>query len=100
MGAETRIIQHGSVYAMGIWLATVEYITTRMESNSIELQIRVTNGERDLSESSIFAEELVLELADGRRRRMIPLSGSVVSGTYRVRLEGEPLTAAEPHAAM
>jgi hypothetical protein len=72
---------------MGIWLAAVDYSIVRIEPSSIELRIRVTNGERDLSTSSIFAEEMEIELEDGQRGKMLPLSGSIASGVYNVRLD-------------
>jgi hypothetical protein len=87
MDTGMRNTQHGSVYAMGIWLAAVDYNTVKVEATSMELKIRVTNGERDLSPSSIFAEEMELEMADGRRGKMLPLSGSVASGVYSVWLD-------------
>lgn len=87
MDAGMRNTQHGAVYAMGIWLAAVDYSIVRIEPSSIELRIRVTNGERDLSTSSIFAEEMEIELEDGQRGKMLPLSGSIASGVYNVRLD-------------
>ena len=98
MDIEARNTQHGSVYARGIWLAAVEFNTVKAEATGAELKIRVTNGERDLSESSIFAEDLELELTDGQRRKMTPLSGSVANGTYRVRLADDQQAIQEPHA--
>lgn len=80
-------MQHGAVYAMGIWLAAVDYSIVKVEPTSIELRIRVINGERDLSASSIFAEEMEMELEDGQRGKMHPLSGSIASGVYNVRLD-------------
>ncbi len=91
MNTEPRTTQHGAIHALGIWLATVEYNVVKAGATGMELQLRVTNGERDLSESSIFADELELEMEDGRRCRIVPLSGSIASGTFRVRLADEPL---------
>jgi len=92
MDIEARSTQHGSVYAIGIWLAAVEYNAVAVEPTGVVLKIRVTNGERDLSTSSIFAEEMEMELADGRRCTLRTLSGSSINGVYRVRLETESLS--------
>lgn len=88
MGAEeNRIAGHGIVHAMGIWLATVDYALMRGESGAIAGTVRVTNGERDLTPGSLFAEDLVLELEDGRWSAMVPGSGNSQRGVYHVRLE-------------
>lgn len=88
MDTEVRIVGRGAVHAMGIWLATVEYSFVQSESQDVEAKIYVTNGERDLSADSIFAEEMILELEDERWGRMIVLGGSASNGVYRVRIEG------------
>lgn len=86
MDTEIRIAGHGSVHAMGIWLASVEYSLLRHTPEAVEAKIYVLNGERDLSPDSIFAEEMVLELEDGRWGRMVTLGGSASIGAFRVRL--------------
>ena len=88
MDAEIRIAGHGAVHAMGIWLAAVEYSFVQGAPGDMEVKIYVTNGERDLSPSSIFAEEMILELEDGRWGRMTTLAGAVGSVVYRIRIEG------------
>lgn len=88
MDTEVRIAGHGSVYAMGIWLANVEYSFVQGASEDVEAKIYVTNGERDLSRDSIFAEEMILELDDGRWARMETLAGGASNGVYRVRMVG------------
>lgn len=88
MDTEVRIAGHGSVHAMGIWLANVEYSFVQGAPGDVEAKIYVTNGERDLSRDSIFAEEMILELDDGRRGRMETLAGSTSNGVYRVRIVG------------
>ncbi|HAJ37456.1 MAG TPA: hypothetical protein DCL15_17445 [Chloroflexi bacterium] len=88
MDTEVRTAGHGSVYAMGIWLATVEYSFVSGAPGDVEAKIYVTNGERDLSRDSIFAEEMILELNDGRWGRMETLAGSASNGVYRVRIVG------------
>ncbi len=98
MDAEIRIAGHGAVHAMGIWLAAVEYSFVQGAPGDMEVKIYVTNGERDLSPSSIFAEEMILELEDGRWGRMTTLAGSTVSGIFRVRIEGRLLMPADRDA--
>lgn len=93
MSTEVRIAGHGTVHAMGIWLAAVEYSFLQEAQGDIEAKIYVTNGERDLSPNSIFAEEMILELEDGRWGRMTTLAGAVGSGVYRIRVEGGWLAA-------
>lgn len=88
MGTEEyRITGHGIVHAMGIWLATVDYTLMRTESGAITGTIRVTNGERDLTPGSLFAEDLVLELEDGTWSAMVPGSGNAYRGFYHVKLD-------------
>lgn len=99
MDTEVRIAGHGSVYAMGIWLANVEYSFVQGASGDIEAKIYVTNGERDLSRDSIFAEEMILELDDGRWGRMETLAGSISNGVYRVRIV-DGLSAPSTHRAL
>lgn len=88
MDTEVRTAGHGSVHAMGIWLATVEYSFVQGAPGDIEAKIYVTNGERDLSSDSIFAEDMILELEDGRRGQMKTLAGNTSNGVYRVRIAG------------
>ena len=82
----SRLAGHGVVHAMGIWLATVDYALKVTEPDTIAGTIRVTNGERDLTPGSLFADELVLELDDGRWSPMVPISGNALRGFYHVRL--------------
>ncbi len=84
---ENRIAGHGVVHAMGIWLATVDYALKRTESGDLAGTIRVTNGERDLTPGSLFGDDLVLELEDGRWSAMVAGSGSAQRGFYHVRLD-------------
>ncbi|HHY55103.1 MAG TPA: hypothetical protein GYA08_06670 [Chloroflexi bacterium] len=88
MDTEVRTAGHGSIHAMGIWLATVEYSFVQEAPGDIEAKIYVTNGERDLSSDSIFAEEMILELEDGRWGRIETLGGSARNGVYRVHIVG------------
>ncbi|HRW49912.1 MAG: hypothetical protein M9936_17880 [Caldilinea sp.] len=91
MGAEeNRIAGHGIVHAMGIWLATVDYALKRTPSGTIAGTVRVTNGERDLTPGSLFAEDLVLELEDGTWSAMVPSSGNSHRGFYHVKLDSVP----------
>lgn len=99
MDTEIRTVGHGSVHAMGIWLATVEYSFVQGASGDVEAKIYVTNGERDLSPDSIFGEEMILELDDGRWGRMQTLAGSTSNGVYRVRIAGG-LSAAPTRGAL
>lgn len=88
MGNTERAAGLGSVHAMGIWLASVDYRLAETGTGDVDAKIHVTNGERDLSPDSIFAEEMVLELEDGRWGRIKTLGGNTVSGVYRVRILG------------
>jgi hypothetical protein len=99
MDTEVRTAGHGSVHAMGIWLATVEYSFVQGVPGDVEAKIYVTNGERDLSSESIFAEDMILELEDGRWGRMETLAGSTSNGVYRVRIAGG-LSAASTRGAL
>lgn len=91
MGTEEyRITGHGIIHTMGIWLATVDYTLKRTPSGAITGTVRVTNGERDLTPGSLFAEDLVLELEDGTWSAMVPSSGNSNRGFYHVKLESVP----------
>lgn len=88
MDTEVRIVGHGSIHAMGIWLSSVEYSLLDSAQGDVEAKLYVTNGERDLTSGSIFAEELVIELEDGRWGSITTLAGSATNGVYRVRING------------
>jgi len=104
MDTEVRTAGHGSVHAMGIWLATIEYSFVQSAPGDVEAKIYITNGERDLSPDSIFAEDMILELEDGRWGRMQTLAGSTSNGVYRVRITGglmeAPARGAQKHDAL
>ena len=84
----SRLAGHGVVHAMGIWLATIDYALKVTEPDAIAGTVRVTNGERDLTPGSLFADELVLELEDGMWSPLVPISGNAMRGFYHVRLDG------------
>lgn len=104
MDTEVRIVGHGSIHAMGIWLSSVEYSMISGASGDLEAKLYVTNGERDLTPSSIFAEEMIIELEDGRRGTITTLAGSATNGVYRVRITGglstPPAQSAAKHSGL
>ncbi len=78
MTLETTV-NEGEIYASDIWLARV-YYTVAMNGDAIA--VRVFDGERDLLSPPVPADELRLELADGRSCPFVPKSGNPVAGTY------------------
>ncbi len=72
-------VHEGAIYASGIWLARVHYTVA---SNGDAIAVRVYDGERDLFAPPVPADDLRLELADGRSCPFVPKSGNPVAGTY------------------
>ncbi|MBO9393568.1 hypothetical protein [Caldilinea sp.] len=71
----------GNVYVEGVWLARAQ-CTILKEEESIAL--RICDGERDLFEPPIPANEFLLELGGGQQYLFRLLEGNPVSGTYVV----------------
>lgn len=95
--SDTRIAGQGTIHALDIWLATVDYsffvaapVSPAGAPDAICLEgtVRVINGERALTAESPFAGELILVLEDGRWCPFEPVSGNEGSGIYHLRLDG------------
>jgi hypothetical protein len=69
----------GSIYANGMWLASVNYT---ISDNHKRISLRICDGERDLFASPIPAHELLLELSDGSCHWFTPSHGNPTAGTY------------------
>lgn len=72
-------VNEGAIYASGIWLAHVHFTVV---SSGDAIAVRVCDGERDLFAPPVPADDLRLQLADGRSYPFVPKSGNPVAGTY------------------